>query len=245
METYYLERRRFSLSGGSYLLVNDSVPAMNVAIKGAATLSVCVDIDLSLVNDVLMQVLCPDELDNYTNASRFLLTPELLLRQAAAGAPLKQLLTDLIVSSASQSIERPVMELIYELTTMLVQDNLPVINSYYKLQASKLSTRKELFHRLMLGKEMLEDSLFDEISIKQVAETSCLSEFRFYRLFKQCFGDSPYNYLFKRRIEKSIELKKQGHSWSDIAAALNFTDLAAFSKGFKKVKGVAPSKAIS
>ncbi|WP_179223099.1 helix-turn-helix domain-containing protein [Pontibacter ummariensis] len=243
-ESYWLQGKHYSVSDGKYFLVNDSVDTLDVGIQNAMTWSVCVDVDVKLVNEVLLQMLNPDELDSYHNISRYLLTPDLFLREAVAGKQLQSLLNNLVYASASHKIERPAIEVIYELITLLVQENREAISSYYNLKTSRLSTRKELFRRLLLGKEVLDDSLFTDLSMKQVAEACCLSEFRFYRLFRQCFGDSPYNYLLRKRIGESVGLRKQGLSWSEIAYTLNFTDLAAFSKSFKKIKGVSPSKAV-
>jgi AraC family transcriptional regulator len=243
-ESYWLQDKRFSVTNGKYLLVNETFPSFDIAIKNAITRGVCVDIDAILVNDLLLQTIYPNDLDNYNSTAQYLLTPELFVNEAVAEKPMQELLNFIISSSASQTLDRPGIELIYELTSLVVKNNEENIKSYYKLETAKLSTRQELFRRLLIGKEVLDDSLFSELSIKEVAETCCLSEFRFYRLFKQCFGDSPYNYLFKKRIDKSIELKKSGLSWVEIATQLNFTDLAAFSKSFKKIKGAAPSKAL-
>ncbi|MBF8964073.1 helix-turn-helix transcriptional regulator [Pontibacter sp. FD36] len=243
-EDYWLQGKRYSVSQGRYFLVNDSVPSLDVTIKNKATWSVCVDIDAQLVNDVLQQWLHPNDLDSHHHISRYLLTPDLFIREAEASNHLQRLLTNLITSSASQTLQVSAIELIYELTSLVIEENKGVVDSYYRLQTAKSSTRKEVFRRLLVGKEVLDDSLFTELSMKEVAEACCMSEFRFYRLFRQCFGDSPYNYLFKKRIDKSIELKKQGQSWVEIATLLNFTDLSAFSKSFKKVMGVSPSKAI-
>jgi AraC family transcriptional regulator len=243
-ENYWLQDKRFSVTNGKYLLVNETFPSFDIAIKNALTRGVCVDIDATLVNDLLLQTIYPNDLDNYNSTAQYLLTPELFVNEAVAEKPMQELLNFIISSSASQTLDRPGIELIYELTSLVVKNNEENIKSYYKLETAKLSTRQELFRRLLIGKEVLDDSLFSELSIKEVAETCCLSEFRFYRLFKQCFGDSPYNYLFKKRIDKSIALKKEGLSWVEIATQLNFTDLAAFSKGFKKVKGISPSKMV-
>ncbi|WP_169728058.1 helix-turn-helix domain-containing protein [Pontibacter actiniarum] len=242
LETYWLHKKPFGISNGKYLLVNESVPAMDVVIKNTSTLGVCVDVDVQLVNDLLHQLFSPNDLENYNNLSRYLLSPELFVREAVAGEPLKTLLNQFAAISVSKNFSRPGLELIYELITLLIQDNLSFITPYYRLQATKLSTRKELYRRVLLGKEALDDSIYSQLSITEVADISCLSEFRFYRLFKQCFGVSPYHYLIKRRIGSSIELKKQGLTWNEIAHILNFSDLAAFSNCFKKIKGVPPSK---
>ncbi|HYK77144.1 MAG TPA: AraC family transcriptional regulator, partial [Daejeonella sp.] len=183
----------------------------------------------------------PNNLDAYTDLSRYYLTPELLLRETVAGAPLKSFLNTLISSLASGNTPGSSEELLYDLTTMLVQENLPLISSYYQLQTARIATRKELFARLLKGKEFLDDHIFQTVEMKQVAQACYLSEFRFYRLFKQAFGISPYQYLLNNRIEKSLELKKLNLSWTEIALLLNFSDLAAFSNAFKKIKGVFPN----
>jgi len=243
-ENYWLQGKHFNVANGKYLLVNETLPTLDITIKNAQTCGVCIDIDVTLVNELLLQTIYPNDLDNYSNTSQYLLTPELFVNEALAEKPMQELLSHIISSSASQTFDRPAIELIYELTTMVVNDNQQTIKSYFNLETAKSSTRKELFKRLLTGKQVLDDSLFSDLTIKQVAEICCLSEFRFYRLFKQCFGDSPYNYLYKKRIDKSLELRKNGLAWVDIAAQLNFTDLAAFSKSFKKIKGIAPSKAV-
>lgn len=240
-ETYWLNGKRYQVSNGKYLLVNEAAKKVNLTIRNADTRSLCVNIEPGLLNDILLQLLQPDNLEDHRQVSRHLLSPELFIRESVAGESFRKILNKLAIEVPDGTLTPDPIEHIYDLTTFLIQENLPVIRSYYKLKTAKLSTRQELFHRLMRGKEMLDDSVFTEVSIGQVADWCWLSEFRFYRLFRQCFGMSPYNYLFRRRIEKGLELKKQNLSWGEIAFRLNFTDLAAFSKGFKKITGVSPS----
>ncbi|MFC5270760.1 helix-turn-helix domain-containing protein [Adhaeribacter terreus] len=241
-ETYWMNGKKHEVTGEKYLLVNDSLPEVIGVVKGQTTHGMCVNIAPEMLNDLLLQVLCPNALDEINQVNRYLLSPELLVREAKASENLQHFLKQLHYFTSTHQIEAPPIEMLFEVASMLIRENLDMISSYYKLEATKLSTRQELFQRLLRGKEILDDSIFAEINIGQVAEECCLSEFRFYRLFKQCFGQSPYNYLFRRRIEKGLELKKQNLSWSEIAFQLNFTDLAAFSNGFKKITGVSPSK---
>ncbi|MBK0404884.1 helix-turn-helix transcriptional regulator [Adhaeribacter sp. BT258] len=241
-ETYWLKGKKSEVTAGKYLLINESEPRLDVKIKCAETWGMCANIEPAVLNDLIFQVLFPNKLDEMNQVQQYLLSPELLVRQATASDELQQFLNRLIGFVGTHPNENPPIELIYELASLLVRENLPLIGSYYKLGASKRTTRQELFQRLLQGKEMLDDSVFSEVNIGQVADECCLSEFRFFRLFKQCFEVSPYQYLFRRRIEKSLELKKQNLSWGEIAYQLNFTDLAAFSKGFKKITGVSPSQ---
>lgn len=241
-ETYWVKGKKHEVTGPKYLLVNDSLPLVEANVKDKGTRGFCVNIGPELLNDLLFQLLNPNDPEEIRNVQQYLLSPELLVREAHAGEALQQFLKRLHHATTTNQLDTPAIELVYEVASILVRENLDMISSYYKLQATKLNTRQELFQRVLRGKEMLDDSVFTEISIGQIAEACCLSEFRFYRLFKQCFGVSPYNYLFRRRIEKGLEMKKQNLSWGEIAYQLNFTDLAAFSKGFKKVTGVPPSQ---
>ena len=242
LETYHFQNRQYKIASGKYLLVNESVPTMEVVIKDAATWGMCVDLDARLVDEVLYQMLYPDDLDGYRQLKSYFLSPEIFVREATASDSMKALLHKYIAISISATTDKPALELIYDLVSQLVEDNTSLIGSYYRLKLSKLSTRKELFYRLLRGKQVLEDSVLHPISIKEVADESCLSEFRFYKLFKECFGISPYQYLVNKRIASSLQLRKTGLNWSEIALMLNFTDLAAFSNAFKKVNGVPPTK---
>jgi AraC family transcriptional regulator len=240
-ENYILKGKRYLIPAGKYLLVNESSARLEVAIKNTVTRSLCVNIEQRLLNEILLQMQRPDDLENYQLVSQHLLTPEIFVRAATASKEFQQALGK-VFESVEQGLPHTLpVEHIFDLTSLLVQENLDVIRSYYKLKTARPSTRQELFHRLYQGKEMLDDSIFSDLSIAEVASDCCLSEFRFYRLFKQCFGVSPYNYLIKRRMEKSLDLKKLNLSWGEIAYQLNFTDQAAFSNAFKKVMGVSPS----
>ncbi|HEY1007685.1 MAG TPA: AraC family transcriptional regulator [Sphingobacteriaceae bacterium] len=241
-ELYHLNKRDFHITGGRYLLVNEHSPVLEARINTPDTWGMCVDIDLALVTDVLSQVITPDDIDPAGNIPRYFLTDELFVQESCAGAELSRMLEVLMQRISSQANPGQPHELLFDLTSRIVQENLPVIGSYYRLKASRLTTRKELYRRILTGREILDSSTDKAIDIPVVAQQCCLSEFRFYRLFKQCFGISPGQYLQQKRIEQSIQLKKQNRSWSEIALQLNFTDLAAFSNTFKKVKGVSPTQ---
>ncbi|WP_181163788.1 helix-turn-helix domain-containing protein [Pontibacter mangrovi] len=242
-ETYWVQGKRHSLRKGHFLLVNDTVGSFDVQIGDTPTHSVCIDMDVTLVNEQLRELLRPDELDDGDHCSRFLFTSDLLVHGAPASMPLQQGLHRVMLSSRGQVGAQPGVELLYEIAALLVRENQGYIQSYYNLQTAKRSTRQELYRRLLKGKEVLDSNLEADISMQQVAKECCLSESRFFRLFRQCFGESPYHYLLGRRVDYSVQLKQKGHTWADIATLLNFTDLAAFSNCFKKIKGVPPSKA--
>jgi len=240
-ELYHLSKRDYNITQGKYLLVNNNAPVLETRINTANTWGMCVDIEPGLVKDVLQQIVTPDLIDPVADLRRYFLTDELFVQENVAGPELAGMLELLIKRISSQSGTEEPRELLFDLTAQIIRESLPTIGSYYRLKASRLSTRKELYRRILLGREVLESACDKSIDMRSVAEQCCLSEFRFYRLFRECFGISPGQYLQQKRIEQSIILSRQNRTWSEIALQLNFTDLAAFSNAFKKVKGVSPT----
>lgn len=241
-ELYHLHNRDYNLTVGQYLLVNEQTEVLEARINTRETWGMCADIHPSLVADVLRQVVTPDQIDPAADLPGYFLTDELFVRERMAGPELSRMMDSMIRRVSSEAGPGEPFELLFDLTAEIVRENLPVIGSYYRLKASRLSTRKELFRRILQGREILDSSTDKVIDMPAVAQQCCLSEFRFYRLFKQCFGISPGQYLQQKRIEHAIRLKRQNVSWSEIALVLNFADLAAFSNAFKKVRGVAPTR---
>lgn len=240
-ESYRIGKKHFPIISGHYILLNESIPSVDVLIKNEVTLSVCVDIDPILVNDVLDQIIHPNDINRYEDFQRYLLTPELLVRQAKGSAVFQTLLNNFLNHGVPLNNNPRAVELIYEITGTLIRENFDLIKSCYQIKVSRPSTRKELFSRLLLGRDMLNDSIYSKTTISEIAQACSISEFRFFRLFRQCFGVTPYDYYLTLKVKKSVELRKEGLSWGEISHVLNFNDLSAFNKAFKKVYKVAPS----
>lgn len=68
------------------------------------------------------------------------------------------------------------------------------------------------------------------------------SESKLNKVFKLYAGVGPGTYYRRLRIRKAMELyQQQGiRSWTEISYILGYSDLAAFSKAFKKIHGVSP-----
>lgn len=73
-----------------------------------------------------------------------------------------------------------------------------------------------------------------------------MSEFHFFRSFKQAFSISPYQYVLKKKLEpaRSLLLERK-LPINKIAACCNFADLPAFSKAFKRQYGQSPSQLVN
>ncbi len=133
-------------------------------------------------------------------------------------------------------------EWFFELSEKIMSGELGNLQSLSGMSSLKLSTRKELFKRLNMAREYMNEHFLEAPSVNTIAREAALSQFHFFRSFKQAFHSTPHQYMQDRRLEYAKDLltiKKQ--SVSSVTAACGFRDIAVFSKAFKKKYGVPPS----
>jgi len=81
------------------------------------------------------------------------------------------------------------------------------------------------------------------ITIQDVADHMKVDRTYCWKIFQRCAGQSPQQYLMQYRIEKAAELLQSSDlSLSETAQCVGIPDLFYFSKLFKKLKGVPPSR---
>jgi AraC family transcriptional regulator len=124
----------------------------------------------------------------------------------------------------------------------LLQIHRQLFSDINKINSVKLSTRKELYRRLNIAKEFLDNNLHRKISIEEVSRISSLSPHHFKRTFKKLFGDTPHNYHVKKRLEYSRQLIDVcGLNISEICQQVGFEDLSSF-RLFRNNYGCTPGK---
>ena len=80
-----------------------------------------------------------------------------------------------------------------------------------------------------------------ELQIFKLSAISQMSEKNFRRIFKALYGQTPYAFLQKYRIEKAeILLMNTNKSISEIALSCGFSDVYSFSHCFKRHFGISP-----
>lgn len=104
------------------------------------------------------------------------------------------------------------------------------------------STRKELLHRLQRAKEYIDINFLQIKEIKEIANHCQMSEYHFFRRFKEVYKKTPYQYITEQKMHLAKYLLKGSvYSISEIALRCNFPDVFTFSKAFKKFFGISPS----
>ena len=90
-------------------------------------------------------------------------------------------------------------------------------------------------------KDVIQNHLFSNFSLNELAKLAGLSLSSFKRAFQNTYNDTPANYLRNKKIEKAIDLLKQSDfSVSEICFQIGFNDASHFTKAFKKHTNQSP-----
>jgi transcriptional regulator GlxA family with amidase domain len=91
-------------------------------------------------------------------------------------------------------------------------------------------------------REYIEEHLAESIGTDALARIAGLSLGHFNRAFKQSTGDSPYQYVIRKRVAMAKELMVQtGRALADIALDAGFADQSHFSRTYVAITGETPS----
>jgi len=114
---------------------------------------------------------------------------------------------------------------------------------------NKILTPKEYNIKVRnLGKlncvlKYIEENYTEKITIDQLAEMICVSNYYFCHLFKQVTGKTLSEYINSVRVNAAeVLLKTSDMNITEVALAVGFNDINYFSRVFKKYKKYPPSR---
>ena len=111
-----------------------------------------------------------------------------------------------------------------------------------RLESVRAATRDELFRRLCRARDYAGALFAQPVTLGDLARVACLSPNHLLRTFRQAFGQTPHQYLTRRRLEEARRLLAQGDlPVTQICLAVGFDSLGSFSALFRRRFGVATS----
>jgi AraC-like DNA-binding protein len=97
--------------------------------------------------------------------------------------------------------------------------------------------------QLRLAKDAMDRDWAEPLDLDAVAAHAGYSRYHFVRAFKAAYGETPGQYLSRRRIERAEEMLRTADlSVTEICALVGFSSLGTFSARFKKQTGLTPSE---
>lgn len=85
--------------------------------------------------------------------------------------------------------------------------------------------------------------LAEQINIPELADYCNLSEKYFITFFRKVMGVTPSHFITQVKMKKALEyLHEQNYSVKEVAGLVGYTDSYTFSRAFKKIYGISPSK---
>ncbi|WP_242703896.1 helix-turn-helix domain-containing protein [Candidatus Enterococcus moelleringii] len=90
----------------------------------------------------------------------------------------------------------------------------------------------------------IEEHLFEEIDLKQLAKQALLSEYTYHRFFTYLTGHSFTNYIRNRRLSEAVYcLRKKEQTIEELADLCGYANRSAFHRAFVNFHGLTPAQA--
>jgi len=113
-------------------------------------------------------------------------------------------------------------------------------NNHHSTNIDSRSLDRDVFFIKKLD-NVLSNHLVDEtFPIDNLSKELCMSRSCLYRKIKAMSGMSPNKYIKTIKMNRAIELLKQGHRIIEVSVQLGFSSPSYFAKCFKKQFGVLP-----
>ncbi|WP_113716010.1 helix-turn-helix transcriptional regulator [Arthrobacter dokdonensis] len=93
---------------------------------------------------------------------------------------------------------------------------------------------------LRRARDMIDKDYALPLDVPTIARKAFMSPAHFSRKFRAAYGETPYNYLMTRRIERAAMLLRSGISVTDACMAVGATSLGSFSSRFSEIMGETP-----
>jgi AraC-like DNA-binding protein len=90
--------------------------------------------------------------------------------------------------------------------------------------------------------EYIQDNIYTNILLDDLAENYNLSKYHFLRVFKNGIGLTPHSYILTQRVERAKELILNGKCLSEASLEAGFSDQSHFIRNFKKIYGYSPKE---
>jgi AraC-like DNA-binding protein len=105
-----------------------------------------------------------------------------------------------------------------------------------------LVSGNERIAHLRNARDLIDLRFADPLDLDQMAAQAGFSKFYFARAFKEAYGETPANYLSRRRVERAKDLLRSANlTVTEVCMLVGFSSLGSFSSRFSEMVGMSPS----
>jgi AraC-like DNA-binding protein len=101
--------------------------------------------------------------------------------------------------------------------------------------------RRQELVLLRRARDLIDRRYAEPLDVAAIAASVHLSVAHFSRRFRAVYGETAYQHLMSRRIERACAMLRAGASVTEACMAVGCTSLGSFSSRFTEIMGVTPS----
>lgn len=241
-EIYESAGGRFAVDDTRYLVINGGDRYSSTIDSRAPVESFCVQFAPALVDDILTTLACPEDqlLDHPAPRTRqpVFFFQKLYRHDEHITPGIERMRAMLGTSQVTYGWFEDQFPLLLE---GLLGVHRTECRNTSRLRAVRGGTRAELYRRLSIARDYIHASLHRPLNMNEAAAVACISYYHFLRTFRQAFGETPYKYLTRCRIERARGLLETTNSTiTQICEAVGFESLGSFSWLFRRMVGSSP-----
>lgn len=231
-ELYFVNKKKFRVGQGQYLLGNDYTTAAVKIKQKEPVVGLCIDISPQVIRE-----LAACDPSAHADTLEFLLSDQLLVnRYLSINSSLGSRLQNFHSTAKAGFYPDKFFadDFFYGLAEALLFDQRWVHEKLNKIDGKKSVTREAVFNALLQAKNYMDEHFHENPSLDRIVVEAGLSKYHFIRSFKATFSISPYRYMMRLRLAFAHEQLSKGSSIPEIAVITGFSDTSAFIKAFKK-----------
>jgi AraC family transcriptional regulator len=240
-EMYEVGHDHIGVRDSSYLILNEGQTYASFIRARDPVESLAIFYDPTFASDVLRTLVTPDDhlLDSPVGAGQPVTFFQQLYWEDEVVSTLIQQLR--AAAGTGRATSGWLEEQFHRILQGMVYAHRDVRREIDLIDAARPAVRLELYRRLHRARDFMDSNLDRELTLPAVADAAYFSAHHFLRTFKQAFGETPHQYLTRRRIAWAQRLLLNSDMpVTEICTAVGFESLGSFSWLFSRRVGLSP-----